>query len=36
METTLQYQLENFYEVNGYGEEGGINNDWIWLKFRFF
>jgi hypothetical protein len=36
METTLQHQLDNFYEVNGYGEEGGINNDWIWLKFRFF
>lgn len=36
METTLQYQLENFYKVNGYGEEGGINNDWIWLKFKYF
>ena len=36
METTLQYQLDNFYEVNGYGEEGGINSDWIWLKFKYF
>jgi hypothetical protein len=36
METTLQHQLNNFYEVNGYGEEGGINNDWIWLKFKYF
>jgi hypothetical protein len=36
METTLQYQLENFYEVNGYGEEGGINSYWIWLKFKYF
>ncbi len=36
METTLQQQLENFYQVNGYGEEGGINNDWIWLKFKYF
>jgi hypothetical protein len=36
METTLQHQLENFYEVNGYGEEGGINNNWIWLKFKYF
>jgi hypothetical protein len=36
METTLQNQLNNFYEVNGYGVEGGINNDWIWLKFKYF
>jgi hypothetical protein len=36
METTLQHQLNNFYEVNGYGEEGGINNKWIWLKFKYF
>ena len=36
MKTTLQYHLDNFYELNGYGEEGGINNDWIWLKFKYF
>jgi hypothetical protein len=36
MEATLRYQLENFYEVNGYGAEGGINSDWIWLKFKYF
>jgi hypothetical protein len=36
METTLQHQLNNFYEVNGYGEEGGINSKWIWLKFKYF
>jgi hypothetical protein len=36
MESTLQDHLEKFYDVNGYGEEGGINNDWIWLKFKYF
>jgi hypothetical protein len=36
METSLKHQLDIFYEVNGYGEEGGINNDWIWLKFKYF
>jgi hypothetical protein len=36
MESTLQAHLEKFYDVNGYGEEGGIKNDWIWLKFKFF
>ncbi|MDZ7897260.1 MAG: hypothetical protein U5N85_04425 [Arcicella sp.] len=36
MNTTLAQQLDFFYEKHGYGEEGGINNDWIWLKFRYF
>lgn len=36
MGTTLQHQLELFYEKHGYGREGGIDNDWIWLKFKYF
>ncbi|PWK24420.1 hypothetical protein LV89_02933 [Arcicella aurantiaca] len=34
--TTLHQALEGFYEKHGYGEQGGINNDWIWLKFKYF
>jgi hypothetical protein len=33
---TLHQALEAFYEKHSYGEQGGINNDWIWLKFNYF
>jgi hypothetical protein len=36
METTLQQSLQIFYDENNFGEEGGIKEDWVWLKFRYF
>ncbi|MCU0467471.1 MAG: hypothetical protein MUF58_02635 [Arcicella sp.] len=36
MELTLTRALDLFYEKHGYGREGGIDSDWIWLKFRYF
>ena len=35
METTLQQSLQVFYEDNNFGEDGGIKEDWIWIKFGF-
>lgn len=36
MAQTLHQSLEEFYQKHGYGEQGGINNNWIWLKFKYF
>jgi hypothetical protein len=36
MQTTLQQSLQVFYDENNFGEEGGIKEDWVWLKFRYF
>jgi hypothetical protein len=36
METTLKQALQVFYDDNNFGEEGGIKEDWVWLKFKFF
>jgi hypothetical protein len=36
VETTLKQSLQVFYNDNNFGEEGGIKEDWVWLKFRFF
>lgn len=36
MAITLHQSLEEFYQKHGYGEQGGINSDWIWLKFKYF
>jgi hypothetical protein len=36
METTLQKELQIFYNHNNFGEEGGIKENWVWLKFKFF
>jgi hypothetical protein len=36
METTLQNELQIFYDDNNFGEDGGIKENWVWLKFKFF
>lgn len=36
MTTTLHQSLEEFYQKYGYGEQGGINSNWVWLKFKYF
>jgi hypothetical protein len=36
METTLKQALQVFYDDNNFGEDGGIKEDWVWLKFKFF
>ena len=35
METQLsiKHALNNFYQINNFGEEGGINQTWAWFKF---
>ena len=35
MEITLQQSLQVFYDDNNFGEEGGIKEDWVWIKFGF-
>lgn len=32
-EITIQQQLNEFYQVNNFGEEGGANQNWVWFKF---
>ncbi len=35
METTLQQSLQVFYDDNNFGEDGGIKENWVWLKFKY-
>lgn len=36
METTLKQSLQVFYNDNNFGEDGGIKENWVWLKFKYF
>jgi hypothetical protein len=36
METTLRQSLQVFYNDNNFGEDGGIKENWVWLKFKYF
>jgi hypothetical protein len=36
MELTLKQSLQNFYDDNNFGEEGGAKENWVWIKFGFF
>lgn len=36
METTLKQSLQVFYDDNNFGEDGGIKENWVWLKFKYF
>ncbi|MDZ7897261.1 MAG: hypothetical protein U5N85_04430 [Arcicella sp.] len=36
MEATLQQALQVFYDNNNFGEDGGIKEDWVWIKFGVF
>ena len=35
MEITLKQSLQVFYDDNNFGEDGGIKENWVWLKFKF-
>jgi hypothetical protein len=30
---TIQQQLNEFYQTNNFGDEGGANETWVWFKF---
>ncbi len=30
---TIQQQLNEFYQINNFGEEGGATQTWVWFKF---
>jgi hypothetical protein len=32
---TIQQQLNEFYQINNFGEEGGANETLVWFKFGF-
>lgn len=36
MKTTLQQSLQVFYDDNNFGEDGGIKENWVWLKLKYF
>jgi hypothetical protein len=36
MGTTLKQSLKVFYDNNNFGEDGGIKENWVWLKFKYF
>ncbi len=34
--TTVQEAIQQFYTQHDFGEDGGIHNKWVWIRFGFF